>query len=216
MEREGKWSELEKSGGGGGNGKDREEEDQRRKRVLIKTVPESLSPVCLIFSHLSHSHCLLCPHLLDVPEERDTTLLTGTAWGPLCRLLAVHGHVPHPYLALVITGDELACVAGVEQRPQLATAEQHHCHSSIILIGLVFMVNFLSLSNCGQPFCNVFLHSCDEVLLTCVLSVRMQFHSVSQCPTQPQSDQTLQRTASVFQHRNTDISHCLCNIKNNN
>lgn len=65
---------------------------------------------------LPEAYFLTVPHLLEVPEERLVTFLTGVAVQPLRGLLSLNIHVPDNYSPVGTTRDELPSVVSVGER----------------------------------------------------------------------------------------------------
>lgn len=65
---------------------------------------------------LPEAYFLTVPHLLEVPEERLVTFLTGVTIQPLWGLLPLNIHVPDDNSPICSTGDELPSVVSVGER----------------------------------------------------------------------------------------------------
>lgn len=65
---------------------------------------------------LPETYFLTVPHLLEVPEERLVTFLTGVTIQPLRGLLPLNIHVPDDDSSICTTGDELPSVVSIGER----------------------------------------------------------------------------------------------------
>lgn len=73
---------------------------------------------------LPEAYFLTVPHLLEVPEERLVTFLTGITIQPLRGLLPLNIHVPDNDSPICTTGDELPSVVSIGERLNFITEKE--------------------------------------------------------------------------------------------